>query len=330
MSAALIDASGLIWAASEEDERRFRRILLTVVAIFTVLSVAMPWLPVPDLISHTLPPPSPPQARLILPTKPPEPVVRRPVVPPVKPQIKPTRRVAKSTPQPVIKPTPAKPVKTVVAAVPDPVDAARTARAKAQRSGVLAFKDELADLRDQPVVASVSTKARHTTSGGTAASVERSLITSDLTRGSGGINTAALSRDTGGGGLAGHKTTRVQSTLGSGGNGGVATGAESASGAGRNAGRSVEEIQTIFDRNKGAIYAIYNRALRSDPTLQGKVVLKLTITPSGRVIACKVVSSDLHTTELESKLSSRVLLFDFGQKDVGEMTITYPLDFLPA
>jgi periplasmic protein TonB len=323
MSATLIDASGLFWAYAEEDERRFRRILLRVAALFTVLSVAMPWLPVPELLRHTLPPPPPPQVRLILPPKPPAPVVR-----PVQPQIKPTPRVAKAASKPVIKPTPAKPVRTVVAAAHRPVEDARAARAKAARSGLLAFKDALADLRDQPVVASVNTRTHHVDSGGTAASAERSLITSDLARGSGGINTASLSRDTGGSGLAGHATTRVRSTLGAGG-GSTASNA-SASGTGRIAGRSIEEIQTIFDRNKGAIYAIYNRALRSDPTLQGKVVLKLTITPSGRVSVCRVVSSDLHAAELERKLTGRVMLFDFGAKDVGELTITYPLDFLPA
>jgi len=323
MSAVLIDTTGLFWAYSEEDERRFRRILLRVAAIFTVLSVVMPWLPVPDLLMPT-PPPPPPLARLILPPKPPLPVVR-----PVQPRIKPAAQVTKAAPKPVVKPTPAKPIKKAVAAAPQPVDAARAARAKAQRSGLLAFKDALADLRDQPVTTGVNTKTRRSGSGGAASAVERSLITSDLTRGSGGINTASLSRDTGGAGLAGHKTTRVKSSLASNG-GGSAAGNTSTNSTGRNAGRSVEEIQTIFDRNKGAIYAIYNRALRSDPSLQGKVVLKLTITPSGRVSACRVVASDLNAAELESKLTGRVLLFDFGAKDVGELTITYPLDFLPA
>lgn len=327
MSAALIDASGVIWAVTEVDERRFRRILLTVVVIFVVLAVIMPWLPVPELVKHA--PPPLPQARLILPTKPPDPIVKPPVVRPLQPQIKPAPRVAKSTPKPVIKPVPTKPIKTIVVTAPKPVENEQAARAKAQRSGVLAFKDELADLRDQPVVASINTKTHRTVVDGASASVERSLITSDITRGSGGINTASLSRNTGGANLAGRTTTRVKSALTtSGASGGVSTG--SSSDKGRNAGRSIEEIQTIFDRNKGAIYAIYNRALRSDPTLQGKVVLKLTIAPSGRVSLCKVISSDLHTAELENKLASRVLLFDFGPKPVGEMTITYPLDFLPA
>ncbi len=322
MSAVLLESTGLLWAASEQDESRFRRILLRTALIFTVLSVVLPWLPVPELLKPpTLPLPT---ARLLLPPPPPAPVVHR-----VQPQPKPAPQVAKIIPRPVSKPAPVQRIKAIAKVTPKPVEDAVAARAKAQRSGVLAFKDALADLRDQPVVANVSTRTRHS-GNSTAASTERSLITSDLTRGSGGINTAALSRDTGGAGLAGHKTTRVRSALDSGGTGGATASTDTAHGNSRSAGRSIEEIQTIFDRNKGAIYAIYNRALRVDPTLQGKVVLKLTITPSGRVSICRVVSSELHATELESKLTGRILLFDFGAKDVGELTITYPLDFLPA
>ena len=86
----------------------------------------------------------------------------------------------------------------------------------------------------------------------------------------------------------------------------------------------------IFDRNKGSIYSVYNRALRKDPTLQGKVVLKLTIAPSGKVTRCSIVSSELGDAGLGSKITSRVKLFSFGAKDVNEVTITYPIDFLPA
>ena len=55
------------------------------------------------------------------------------------------------------------------------------------------------------------------------------------------------------------------------------------SGSGK-ASRSIEEIKLVFERNKGAIYAIYNRALREEPSLQGKVVLELKIAPSGEVV----------------------------------------------
>jgi len=81
------------------------------------------------------------------------------------------------------------------------------------------------------------------------------------------------------------------------------------------AGRSREEIETIFDRNKGAIYALYNRATRSNPELQGKLVLEFTITPDGQVTMCRVISSELNDKELEGKIVSLVKLFHFEAKD---------------
>ena len=86
----------------------------------------------------------------------------------------------------------------------------------------------------------------------------------------------------------------------------------------------------IFDRNKGTIYNVYNRALRKNPSLQGKIVLQLTIAPSGKVLACKLISSELDDPSLGQNITRRVKLFDFGSKDVSEVTITYPIDFLPA
>jgi len=56
----------------------------------------------------------------------------------------------------------------------------------------------------------------------------------------------------------------------------------------------------------------------------------LTIAPSGKVTLCKLVSSELHDAALGQKISQRVKLFDFGAKDVETVTITYPIDFLPA
>ena len=175
----------------------------------------------------------------------------------------------------------------------------------------------------------------------------RALITSNATGGSGGINTAGYSKNTGGGGLAGRSTTSVEGVAGGGGGGGVGGGGArgrgdgTGSGAGNPGGnlhrsnsgkasRSIEEIKLVFERNKGAIYAIYNRALREEPGLQGKVVLELKIAPAGNVIDCKIISSELKTPELEAKLLARIRQFDFGAKDVEQMIVTWPVDFLPS
>ena len=94
--------------------------------------------------------------------------------------------------------------------------------------------------------------------------------------------------------------------------------------------RSIEEIRRVFDANKGAIFSIYNRALRKDPTLLGKVVLELVIEPDGTVSACEVLTSELGSEELITRVVRRVQLFDFGAKDVGVTRISYPVHFLPT
>ncbi len=111
---------------------------------------------------------------------------------------------------------------------------------------------------------------------------------------------------------------------------GEAAGGVRRSGASSKASRSREEIELVFDRNKGAIFALYNRALRIDPTLEGKLVLRLTIAPSGEVTACEIVSSELGDADLERKLVQRILLFSFEARDVEPVTTTKPIDFFPA
>ena len=94
--------------------------------------------------------------------------------------------------------------------------------------------------------------------------------------------------------------------------------------------RGNEEIELIFDRNKGAIYALYNRALRDRPDLMGKLVLELTITPAGDVSDCRVISSELGDAELERKIVARVKLFKFEGRDVETITARKTIEFFPA
>jgi periplasmic protein TonB len=305
VSAIYYHSPELPWTLSEDEELRYRKILKRALLLFLLLSIVMPFLPVPQMSRERVEELPPRLAQLLL---------ERQKTPPPVPVVKTPQPVDKK-PEPVKKAQPKKPERTVEAA-----------RAKAQRSGLLAFKEDLADLRANPTTTKLEkaqlAKGPATGSAPGRAS-ERALITSSATGGSGGINTAKLSRDTGGGGLGGRTTTRVTSSVGEGG-GGVRRGASGI------AGRSLEEIKLVFDRNKGAIYTIYNRMLRNDPALQGKVVLKLTIAPSGQVLDCKIVSSELRSPELERKLVARIKQFDFGVKKVDTMVVTYPIDFLPS
>ena len=85
-----------------------------------------------------------------------------------------------------------------------------------------------------------------------------------------------------------------------------------------------------FDKNKGAIFALYTRALRENPALQGKVVVEITIAPSGEVTAAKIISSELNDAEFENKLIARIRMFKFEARDVAPLTTTKPIDFFPA
>lgn len=356
----------LPWSGSADDERRFKRILLRVLGIAVVLGLVMPFVPlrqVPRIEAQALPP----AARLLLerPVAPlPMPAPPAPPAPQKAPPAaveQPSRPSAPERPAPRATPNPAAPVpeaRQPVDGKPPGEVALDNARRKASGVGLLAMKNELAEMTGAPVAVQLRADIKPGpgvgagTGPGVGAGTEagipvRALITSSATRGSGGINTAAYSRDTGGGGLAGRATTLVEGVAGGGGGGGPGGGGVRHGGGGGGSGnggaggtltkagagkasRSIEEIKLIFERNKGAIYALYNRALREDPALQGKVVLELKIAPGGQVEGLRIVSSELKAEELERKLLARIRQFDFGAKDVEVMVVTWPVDFLPS
>ena len=308
----------LPWTSSFGQEQKFRRLLAIVFAALFFLGAVWPFLPTPAVDPNAVDEIPPRIAKLLLeqkPPPPPPPKVKEPEPEPIKDPIK------EPEPEQVVekKPEPPKPE-------PEPIDTQKVAREQAQ-AALLPFTEDLAALADSNVLEKLADERPLTASVGQAARNERSMITSKAGTASGGINTASMSRNTGGSGLAGRSTSQIESP--------VAAVGQSAGGARRTgesgkASRSREEIELVFDKNKGAIFALYNRALRADPTLEGKLVLRLTIAPSGEVTFCEVVSSELGDADLESKLVQRVRMFRFEAKDVEAITTTKPIDFFPA
>jgi len=293
----------LPWTPDEDEQRRFRKTAKIALLVFATIGIVVPLLPV----SERPPPPPLPEEVVRLVLEPPPP-------PPPKPEVK-----KPEVPKPEAKPVPVP---------PKPVDRTAEARRKAEKSGLLAMKDQLEDLRDimdpvdssAPMIGKVEGPSR----------AERSLITSRTGVGSGGINTGKLSAGfgSGPGNLKGHATGTAQPSFAD--RIGADRAQASRSGSGGKASRSREEIEMVFDRNKSAIYALYSRALREQPELQGKVVVQLTIAPSGEVTDCRIVSTELNDSELERKLIARIRMFRFEDKDVEAMTTTKPIEFFPA
>jgi outer membrane biosynthesis protein TonB len=296
----------LPWEGDSAASARFRRILQVGLALFVVFGI----------LFAVLPSPPRPAEEAVVPQRLARVMIENQAKPPPPP------------PPPVVQEPPkVEPVKKIPIA-PQPVDRTQQARDKAEKQ-LNQFKDELADLREQMPDQTLGETKNLTGAVGADSHAERSLITSKVGVGSGGITSANSSRGfgTGAGSLTGHETTAVSSAIA---RSGLDSRPATRSGVSGKAARSREEIELVFDRNKGAIYALYSRALREKPDLQGKLVLEFTIAPSGEVTMCRLVSSELHDQELESKIVLRVKLFRFESKDVEPITTTKPIDFFPA
>jgi periplasmic protein TonB len=289
----------LPWAPSEETERRFRVILRNLAIVFAIVAVIMPFLPRTQRVTNTE---SLPERVVQLVMEPPPP-------PPPPPPPKPEKPIEKA---PVSKvPTP-----------PQPVDP----RIKASKSGLLANLDDLAALRDQIDLDKFQKNQQKTTDPGDVSQVTRNIISSKAGGTSGGISAPTSSGlASGSGSLRGIYTTQVKDP-----NLGASGQAATRAGGSGKASRSADEIALVFTRNKGAIDAMYARALRDNPALQGKVVIELTISPSGDITAARVISTELHDQVFEDKLVARIRLFKFEAKDVAALTATKPIDFFPA
>jgi TonB family protein len=287
----------LPWGLEEESERKFKKLLRILLIIATLLALLIYLLPKretarmkPEEVRERV-------AQLIV-EKP------KPPPPPPPPEVK--------------KPEPEKPKPTEQKPTEKP-------KPNVRNQGMLALADELADLRDQnldlqdPQLKTPVEDARS----------ERNLITSQAGRASGGINTANMARGFGGGAgaIGTHTSTQVQHGAGLDPNAG---GHVQRSGTSGKASRAREEVEIVFDRNKGALYALYGRALRDQPELAGKLVLEFTIAPSGEITMCRVVSSELKDPELEKKIVARVRLIRFKPADVEPLTVSKPIDFFPA
>jgi outer membrane biosynthesis protein TonB len=330
------------WTGQEEDRRRFRKTLLLSL-LFTIMFGGVPlvWtLPERD---KSLPVEVPERlAKMIEKKVPPKPVEKVKEVrkdEPKKDETKPEKKEVVKPKEDTTKPIP----------TPTPTQVeVKQARAKAETTGVLAFKNSFKDLmEDMP--SELGADARITNSGrqnpGGAAGT-RSLIVAQGT-GSGGIANFGISRGGSGNG-AGSGSGRGGNGVGNGSGNAISGGGMNVGKAtsgivagmgdadrplskGAGPGRTDEEIQIVFDRHKAALYRIYNRELRIDPTLRGKMVLALTIEPDGHVSACRVQSTDLNSEALSVDIVDRVKRFNFGEKEgVPTTKILYPIDFLPA
>jgi outer membrane biosynthesis protein TonB len=301
------------WTRGGEDDDRFRKSLALALLLSLLLGVLFPWipLPVPDRWEVVE---VPERFARLLEEKQPEP---KPVQELASREEEPSEQVEET-------PVAAEEVK------PEPAATKEEAKPGAGAKGILAFRKQFSPLASSKAADKLGAQARIRRNGEAATGrPTRSLVTAQGAGSSGGIDVASLSRDVGGGGgqgLEGVQVTQATSAIGA-----IGGGTDRPLSGGPGPSRTDEEIQIVFDRHKAALYRLYNRELRRDPTLQGQMVLRLTIEPDGSVSLCELKSSDMRAPDLAAQVVTRVKTFDFGAKDgIPAITILYPIDFLPA
>lgn len=312
----------LEWEPKPTVSDHFKWITLVVFLSVIVLAVVVAFIKVPA-----------PERRLV--TKVPDRIanfiVERPkrVIPVTPPESKPIVLPRKPQPQQIQPEQPARVTierKRPSEANKKPLDeTAQQAREVAQQSGLLALASEMNELTDTKDVSS-SVRAKLRTNAATAPAASHDTIkiestasnnTVDAEKITANSNKAKLEeRDNGKQITAATEQAEKES---------IAT-TNTTSQAG---GRAPEDLTRVFDKNRSSLYSLYERERRKNSTLKGRVVFQLTILPSGKVAAVKVVSSDLNNPSLEARIISRIKLFSFPPTSGVPVTVSYPIEFLP-
>jgi hypothetical protein len=81
----------------------------------------------------------------------------------------------------------------------------------------------------------------------------------------------------------------------------------------RLAGRNPDDVSAVINSHLGAIQNLYEVQLLRNPNLRGKLVVRFTITPQGKITSVTVVSETLNDEQLINRITRRMLRWDdFG------------------
>ena len=201
----------------------------------------------------------------------------------------------------------------------------KKARKKAESSGLLALSNELADLMDTSAV-SAMVSGRTSKAATKAAVVNKDVLSKGVGVGSGGVQASKYAMVSGHTKLSSKELNSFRESLLA--NNTVRKPNKQTTS--RADIRLEEQVTIVFDQNKSKLYSLYNRARRQAPGLKGKIILQITIAPSGKVVKVKIVVSELNNPGLERRIVSRVKQFNFGLSGNESVTVTFPIEFIPS
>lgn len=329
---SLLAHQNLPWTNVRSEQSLFRAALALVLVLFVSFALFVSFYDVPEPDRESLEA-LPPQLAKILkeskakkeelkkPEKPKEtPLEKKPKVEPPKPKVPPT-----VAPKP--KPAPKESVrkqKELKETQKSTAKQIEQARAVAKQSGILAMQSEMQALSSSvssSAFASETSSKRQASASSQAAKVA-TVNESALAVSSSGK--AAATQTAGSEGIAldskGAETLEVTQDEVA-----LAKAEREASDT-----RKQEDIQIVVEGLRSTFNLLYNRALRDDPFLEGKLVLSVRIEANGSVSNVDVVENTLDNEPFVNKLITRMKLTNFGASGTKATTQILPFEFTPS
>lgn len=91
--------------------------------------------------------------------------------------------------------------------------------------------------------------------------------------------------------------------------------------------RSEDSVRGILMSYTGRLTYIYNKYLKHNPDLRGKIVVEVEIAANGRVSGVTIISSTLPNEEFVQEILTFIRRWRYEPIDQGTVTVVYPLFF---
>jgi TonB family protein len=94
--------------------------------------------------------------------------------------------------------------------------------------------------------------------------------------------------------------------------------------------RSDRSIGEVVARHRGGIRLTYDKYLKRDPGMGGKITVRFTISASGSVVNVLILENTTGSAQFEQDLIRKIKLWKFEEVIEGDVTVTYPFLFNPS
>lgn len=91
----------------------------------------------------------------------------------------------------------------------------------------------------------------------------------------------------------------------------------------------LELIKRTVESYLGGLRYTYNKQLRKNPDLEGRITVAITINVKGVVEEAKVVETTMHNEEMEREVVAKIKHWTFPPVLTKTLTVTYPFVFFP-